>query len=66
MEREYLVPLSYKSQKTTTQEVKNKVSIKEKIIQVLRADGKRSREQLANVVGVSANAVKQHLANLKN
>jgi len=48
----------------TTQELK-KISTKEKIIQELNKEKRLSRDELATLVGVSANAVKQHLANLK-
>ena len=41
------------------------IDTQEKIIKALETNGKITREQLASVVGVSANAVKQHLANLK-
>ena len=36
-----------------------------KIIVVLKQDGLLTREDLAHIVGVSANAVKQHLSKLK-
>ncbi len=53
-----------KTTQETTQETK-KLSTKEKIIEALKKDGSLTREDLADVVGVSANAVKQHLSKLK-
>ena len=53
-----------KTTQETTQELK-KISTKEKIIQELNKEKRLSRDELATLVGVSANAVKQHLANLK-
>ena len=47
-----------------TQETK-KLSTKEKIIVALKKDGSLTREDLALVVAVSANMVKQHLGKLK-
>lgn len=47
-----------------TQEIK-KLSISEKIIVELKQGGSLTRENLAHIVGVSANAVKQHLSKLK-
>jgi ATP-dependent DNA helicase RecG len=52
----YLVTLSYSTQKTT----------KEKIIELLSANPKMTRDDLAKVIEVSSNAVKQHLANLQS
>lgn len=49
----------------TTQETFKQKSTKDKIIEALRQDGSLTREDLAQKVGVSDNAVKQHLANLK-
>ena len=49
----------------TTQEVK-KLSTKEKIILKLKEDGTLTREELAKLIGVSSNAIKQHLSKLKN
>jgi predicted HTH transcriptional regulator len=48
----------------TIQEIK-KLSTREKIIVELKKDGSLTREDLAHIVGVSANAVKQHLSKLK-
>jgi ATP-dependent DNA helicase RecG len=59
----YLVTISYTNQKidsSTTQK-----TTKEKIIDYLREDSKLTREELAKTIGVSANAIKQHLANLQ-
>lgn len=49
-------------QKTT---LKTTLKSSEKILSALRGDGSLSREQLATLVGVSPNAVKQQLAKLK-
>jgi ATP-dependent DNA helicase RecG len=38
---------------------------KEQILELLSSDGKMTREELAESIGVSANAIKQHLANLQ-
>ena len=48
----------------TIQEIK-KLSTREKITVALKQDGSLTREDLADIVGVSANAVKQHLSKLK-
>jgi len=53
-----------KTTQETTQETK-KVSTKEKVLLELKEDGSLTREDLAQLVGVSANAIKQHLSNLK-
>ena len=39
---------------------------KEQILDFLTDDNKLTREDLANMIGVSANAIKQHLANLQD
>ena len=49
----------------TTQETK-KVSTREKILLALKKDSSLTRDALAQQVGVSANAVKQHLSRLKD
>jgi predicted HTH transcriptional regulator len=49
----------------TTQETK-KLSSREKIILELKKDSSLTREELATLVGISANAIKQHLSKLKN
>lgn len=49
----------------TTQETSRQKSTREKIIDALQEDGRLTREELAQKVNVSSNAVKQHLANLK-
>lgn len=51
---EVQVPLE-STQKTT----------KEKTLELLALDGKMTRESLANQIGVSANAIKQHISNLQ-
>jgi predicted HTH transcriptional regulator len=38
---------------------------KEKTLELLALDGKMTRESLANQIGVSANAIKQHISNLQ-
>ena len=63
----YLVTISYTNQKidsSTTQKTTQKTT-KEKIIDYLREDSKLTREELAKTIGVSANAIKQHLTNLQ-
>ena len=48
----------------TTQETK-KLSTKEKIVEELQKDNSLTREELAKLLNVSANAIKQHLQKLK-
>ena len=48
----------------TTQEIK-KLSTREKILLALQRDSSLTREELAKLLGVSANAIKQQLAKLK-
>ncbi len=52
--------------KETTQEMIRKGSTKEKIIKAIKENQSITREELAIITNVSANAIKQHLANLKN
>ena len=59
----YLIKLSYIEQKTT-QETK-KLSTKEQIIIELKKDATLTREDLSSLIGVSSNAIKQHLSKLK-
>ena len=42
-----------------------KISTKDKILLELKKDSSLTREELAKLVGVSSNAVKQHLSKLK-
>ena len=53
-----------KTTQETTQETK-KLSTKEKIILELQRDNSLTREELAKILKVSANAIKQHLSKLK-
>ena len=53
-----------KTTQETTQEMK-KMSTREKILLELKKDGKLTREDLAQIIDVSANAIKQHLSKLK-
>jgi len=48
----------------TTQKTAQK-STREHILELLQHDGKMTRDDLAEATGVSANAIKQHLANLQ-
>ena len=48
----------------TTQEIK-KLSTKEQILEALKKHNSLTREELASIVGVSSEAVKQHISNLK-
>ena len=48
----------------TTQKTTQKTT-KEKVLELLGVDSKMTREDLANQIGVSANAIKQHLSNLQ-
>ncbi|PHS41732.1 MAG: ATP-dependent DNA helicase [Sulfurovum sp.] len=59
----YLVTVAYETQKTTTQETK--VSTRELIIQYIKDNSKITRDELALKIGISANAIKQQLAKLK-
>jgi ATP-dependent DNA helicase RecG len=54
----------YKTTQETTQETK-KISTKDRIIIELQSNSKLTREDLAIVIGVSADAIKQQIANLK-
>lgn len=56
--------LEVKIPSETTQKTTQKTT-KEKVLELLAVDSKMTREDLANQVGVSANAIKQHLANLQ-
>jgi len=62
---EPLTSINNKTTQETTQEVVHKLSTKDKIIKAIENNNKITRDELAIIVGVSANAVKQHLANLK-
>jgi len=53
-----------KTTQETTQEIK-KGSTKEKIVQYIIENKYITRDELASKIGVSTNAIKQHLANLK-
>ena len=55
---------SQETTQETTQEIK-KLSTKDKIIQELVKNKKVTRDQLSIITGVSTNAIKQHLSNLK-
>jgi ATP-dependent DNA helicase RecG len=54
----------YKTTQETIQETK-KIFTKDKILLELKKDSSLTREELAKLVGVSSNAVKQHLSKLK-
>ena len=54
-----------KTTQETTQETK-KTSTRDKVLLELQKDNSLTREDLAKLVGVSANAVKQHLSKLKD
>jgi ATP-dependent DNA helicase RecG len=56
----YLVKLSYTEQKTTQK------TTKEQILGLLKEDKKLTRDGLAKAIGVSSNAIKQHLSKLQN
>ena len=58
----YLVTLSYTEQETT-QEIK--VSTKERVCQLIIDNNQMTIVELAKVIGVSENAIKQQLAKLK-
>lgn len=47
------------TQKTTQK------STREQILELLQQDNTMTRDELADAIGVSANAIKQHLANLQ-
>ena len=68
----YLAKLSYTEQKTTqkttqksTQKTTQK-STREQVLELLKEDKKLTRDELADTIGVSSNAIKQHLSNLQN
>ena len=48
----------------TTQKTTQK-STREQILELLQQDNTMTRDELADAIGVSANAIKQHLANLQ-
>ncbi len=60
----YLATLSYTKQKTT-QETENKISTKEKILQLMTENNNITPIALASHIGVSENVIKQQLATLK-
>ena len=53
------------STQETTQETTKHKSSKERIVAELLKEPSLTRDKLANIIGISNNAVKQHLANLK-
>ena len=54
----------FKEKRETTQKTTQKTT-KEKILDYLKNNAKMTRDELASKTGVSANAIKQHLANLQ-
>jgi len=56
--------IEVQTQLETTQEIK-KLSTKEKILEELEKNSRLTRDDLSYLIGVSAEAVKQHLSNLK-
>ena len=68
----YLVKLGYTDQKTTqktTQKATQKATQKttrDQILELLREEKKLTRDALAYRIGVSSNAIKQHLSKLQN
>lgn len=49
----------------TTQKTTQKVSTKERVYETLKSDPKITREEIAVLLGKSANTIKEHLAALK-
>jgi ATP-dependent DNA helicase RecG len=63
-----VVTTFYKTTQETTQETNQEIanlSTKEKILSELKKNATLTREELSLIIGVSAEAIKQHLANLK-
>ena len=56
----YFAKLSYTEQKTTQKTTRGQ------ILELLKKDKKLTRDALAKVIGVSSNAIKQHLSKLQN
>ena len=59
----YLVTLSYQEQKTT-QKTTQKIT-RDQVLALLRGTPEMTREALASEIGVSSDAIKQHLSKLK-
>jgi ATP-dependent DNA helicase RecG len=59
-----VVTTFYKTTQETTQETKN-LSTKERVLVELQKNSSLTRAELAKITGVSAEAIKQHIANLK-
>lgn len=62
---EFSFSLELSSTQETTQEKMKKISTKDKIIENLSLNNGLTKDELAGIIGVSSNAIKQHLANLK-
>jgi len=65
MQKGFKVIVYKKTTQETTQETKKRLSTKEKILIALKKESSLTREDLANQIGVSSNAIKQHLSKLK-
>jgi ATP-dependent DNA helicase RecG len=63
-EKETTQETTQKTTQETTQEIK-KLTTKQKIVQELKNNKYLTREELSKKIGVSSNAIKQHLSNLK-
>ncbi len=66
LQKGFKVTLYKETTQETTQETIKKISTKEKILNLIGKNNKITRTALAEKIGVSENAIKQHLANLKN
>ena len=65
LQKGFKVTLYKETTQETTQETNKKFSTKEKVLNLIGENSKITRMELAEKIGVSENAIKQHLANLK-
>ena len=67
-EKNDFIDIEFPREIETTQEIKKvitKVITKDKIVQEFTKDTRLTRDELSKIIGVSSNAIKQHLSNLK-
>ena len=65
MQKGFRVTVYKETTQKTTQETEKPLSTKEKILELVEKNNRMTRIELAKLTGVSENAIKQHLANLK-
>lgn len=64
-EKNDFVDIEFYRENKTTQEIRSKQSTKDKIITLLKENNTLTRDELSQQTDVSTNAIKQHLAQLK-